>query len=99
MTAEERFSIRELIKRTGTPAATIHHYRRSGLLPTPRRVAANRFLYDERHVRALRVIRSVRARHNVPLSTIRRNMPQLMSAFDGRFLAPEAIDVVLGRRD
>src|SRR5213593_3564295 len=99
MTAEERFSIRELIKRTGTPAATIHHYRRSGLLPPPRRVAANRFLYDERHVRALQVIRSIRARHNVPLATIRRQMPRLMSAFDGRFLAPEALDTLVGRSD
>ena len=40
------------------PASTIHHYRRSGLIPPPVRHSANRFLYDERHVEALRALRA-----------------------------------------
>ena len=38
--------------RTGVPAASIHHYRRLGLLPEPERAARNRFVYDQRHVEA-----------------------------------------------
>lgn len=40
------------------PASTIHHYRRSGLIPPPVRQSANRFLYDERHVEAVLAIRA-----------------------------------------
>jgi AcrR family transcriptional regulator len=47
-----------LVERTGVPASSIHHYRRSGLIPPPRRQAANRFVYGEEHVAALLTIRS-----------------------------------------
>lgn len=40
------------------PASTIHHYRRSGLIPPPVRQSANRFLYDERHVEAVLAVRA-----------------------------------------
>src|SRR5947207_2465329 len=56
------FTIADLVSRTGVPAATIHHYLRSGLLPRPKKVAPNRFVYDERHVRALKLIRTLRGR-------------------------------------
>lgn len=48
----------ELVERTGVPASTIHYYRRTGMIPDPQREAANRFLYDQRHVDALLEIRS-----------------------------------------
>jgi AcrR family transcriptional regulator len=48
----------DLVERTGVPASTIHHYRRSGLIPAPERVAANRFVYSERHVDAVLAIRA-----------------------------------------
>lgn len=51
-------SLSEVVARTGVPASTIHHYRRSGLIPPPRRQSANRFLYDERHVEAIRNLRA-----------------------------------------
>lgn len=51
-------SLSELVARTGVPASSIHHYRRSGLIPPPRRQSANRFLYDERHVEALLALRA-----------------------------------------
>lgn len=47
-----------MVARTGVPASTIHHYRRSGLIPPPLRHSANRFLYDERHVEAVQAIRA-----------------------------------------
>ena len=51
-------SLSELVARTGVPASTIHHYRRSGLIPPPHRQSANRFVYDERHVEALHALRA-----------------------------------------
>ena len=53
----DRLSLSELVARTGVPASTIHHYRRSGLIPPPVRLSANRFGYDEGHVEALLRIR------------------------------------------
>lgn len=56
--AGRRFSLSELVARSGVPASTIHHYRRAGLIPPPVREAANRFGYDERHLDALQRIRA-----------------------------------------
>lgn len=58
---ERRFSLSELVARSGVPASTIHHYRRAGMIPPPVREAANRFGYDERHLEALRQIRAAAA--------------------------------------
>lgn len=51
-------TLSELVARSGVPASTIHHYRRSGLIPEPVREAPNRFVYDETHLEALRAIRA-----------------------------------------
>ena len=78
------FPISELVARTGVPAASIHHYRRLGLLPAPRRAAANRFLYSQRHADAVTRIRDLRERHRLPL----RHIAQIMAAEH-----PEGTDV------
>lgn len=57
-------SLSDLVERTGVPASTIHHYRRTGLIPPPVRQSANRFLYDETHVAALRQVRAQSAEHS-----------------------------------
>ncbi len=72
------FPIGELVERTGIPASTIHHYRQLGLLPPPVRVAPNRFLYGERHVEALRLVRMLRERRHLPLEAIREVVPDLL---------------------
>jgi AcrR family transcriptional regulator len=51
-------SLSDLVERSGVPASSIHHYRRTGLIPPPVRQAGNRFLYDETHLEALRRIRT-----------------------------------------
>ena len=55
----------ELVERTGVAAATVRYYLAAGVLPPPAKVAANRFLYDERHVELIRLIRVVRARRGI----------------------------------
>jgi AcrR family transcriptional regulator len=96
--AEERFAITELVSRTGVPAATVHHYRRLGLLPAPRRAAANRFLYDVRHVQALRLIKTLRDRRALPLEVIRRVLPDLLGLTEEEAFRPEMWDEAVGRR-
>ncbi len=56
-------SLSDVVERSGVPASTIHHYRRSGLIPAPVRQAGNRFAYDQSHVEALLRIRAQSAEH------------------------------------
>jgi AcrR family transcriptional regulator len=89
------FTISVLAEKTGTPVPTIHHYRHLGLLPEATELASNRFLYDERHVEALNVIRLLRERRNMPLETIREALPELL-AFNGESeFSPDAWDEVI----
>ncbi|HKA83369.1 MAG TPA: MerR family transcriptional regulator [Acidimicrobiales bacterium] len=80
MTDPTRYTIGQLVERTGIPATTIHHYRNAGLLPPPERVGANRFRYSDQHVQALRLIRVLRERRRLPLAAIREVLPQLIDA-------------------
>jgi AcrR family transcriptional regulator len=89
-------SITELVRRTGVPAATVHHYLRSGLLPSPRRVARNRFLYNESHVHALRLIRALRERRRLGLQEIRRVLPDLLGLSSEDAFRPELWDEAVG---
>lgn len=101
VTSQAGFTISVLAEKTGTPVPTIHHYRHVGLLPEATELASNRFLYDERHVEVLNVIRLLRERRNMPLETIREALPELL-AFNGESeFSPdawdEAIDAYLER--
>lgn len=70
----------EVVAATGVPASTIHHYRRAGVIPPPERPAANRFVYDDRHVRAIRLVRSLRERRGLHLEEIAEVLPSLLAA-------------------
>jgi AcrR family transcriptional regulator len=89
-------AIRDLVERTGVPVTTIHHYVRTGLLPPPHRECPTRFVYDERHVQALQLIRVLRQRQ-VPLAVIRGVLPELLAADED--LRPEIWARVLGPPD
>jgi AcrR family transcriptional regulator len=91
-TGDHRFQISELAARTGVPPTTIHHYRRLGLLPAPARANANRFLYDVRHVRALRLIRALRERRGFRLAVIHRILPDLLRMEEDEAFRPEMWD-------
>jgi DNA-binding transcriptional MerR regulator len=73
------FTMSDLVERTGVAATTIHHYQRLGLLPPPERVASNRFRYTDLHVQAVKLIRVLRERRRLPLETIRRVLPELLT--------------------
>ncbi len=99
--AEKTFGLSTLVARTRMPASTISHYRRLGLLPAPRR-SGKRFLYDDTHVRALRLIRAIREKRSLSTSELRRILPRLL-ALEGdlAFRAEEwdrAIDEALTSR-
>lgn len=94
MVVRQRFPIKHLAARTGVPPATIHHYLRLGLLPPPRRVARNRFLYDERHAQGLRLIKVLRERRKLHLAEIRRILPELLSLEAEQAFRPEMWDRV-----
>lgn len=73
------FPISVLAERTGTLVPTIHHYRHLGLLPEATALASNRFLYDDRHVEALIMIRLLRDRRNMSLEAMRDVLPDLLA--------------------
>ena len=98
MTGGTRYTIAELVEKTGIPASTIHHYRNAGLLPPPERVSANRFRYGERHVQALRLIRVLRDRRRLPLSTIRDVLPELLASGDEEAFHTESWEAALTGR-
>ena len=85
-----RYSIRDLVAETGVPVATIHHYRRLGLLPPAEEMAPNRFLYDHRHLQALQLIRRLRERR-LPLDAIAEILPDLLGSEEEAF-RPEMWD-------
>jgi AcrR family transcriptional regulator len=75
--SSREYALCELVEVTAVPASSVHHYRRLGLIPEPRRLSANRFVYDQRHVAALSAIRSLRQR-GLTLDEIRRSLPALV---------------------
>jgi AcrR family transcriptional regulator len=91
-------TIAELVAMTDVPSATIHYYLRGGLLPQPKRVASNRFLYDERHVQGLKLIRVLRDRRGLPLPMIRRILPDLLRLETEEAFSPEIWDRALAPR-
>jgi AcrR family transcriptional regulator len=80
---EDHLTLSQLVKASGVPASTIHHYRREGLIPAPNRIAANRFCYHEEHVRALALIRLLRERRGMSLEQIAAVLPEMLADAEG----------------
>ena len=60
MNGNERITIGDLAKRTGTKVVTVRYYEQIGLLPVPSRTAVNYRTYSNEHMRRLRFIRRCR---------------------------------------
>jgi|GEM_PF-1514388 len=75
---------------SGVPASTVHHYRRLGLLPRPKPAAQGRFSYGEVHVRALRLIRTLREQRGLSLRQISSVLPGLLEGKQAELPAPSA---------
>jgi AcrR family transcriptional regulator len=93
--SEAFLTVSELSVATGVPVPSIHHYRRLGLLPDPILVASNRFLYDQRHVAALKAIRALRNQRGLPLAVIRQVLPELLAAGESHCLGDGVWEAVL----
>lgn len=85
----------ELVRRSGVSPATIRHYLRLELIPSPYPAAQNRYLYDRRHVQALHLVRLLRERRQMPLSEIGRILPSLAKMPGEQAFRPEMWDEVL----
>lgn len=96
MAQAEEFPISELVRRTGAPRTTIHHYVHRGVLPKPRKVAGNRFLYGPKHVEGLKLIKLLRARRQLPLDVIAGVLPQLLNLDREEAFRPEMWDATVG---
>lgn len=83
-------SLSDLVARTGVPASTVHHYLRCGLIPPPERGPANRFGYDDRHVKALGLIRVLRDKRGLGLDAIAECLPELLAAAGASAAAGES---------
>lgn len=84
----EGFPMAELVTRTGVPAATIRYYVSLGILPPPAQASRNRFLYDERHVEVITLVRLLRERRHLSLEVIGQVLPALLeSPASGAFRA------------
>jgi AcrR family transcriptional regulator len=89
------FTISGLAQQTGVPVPTIHYYRRLGLLPDPVVMAANRYLYDDRHVEALAMIRLLRQERQMSLASIAEVLPELLPEEGEEAFRPQMWDQVL----
>ncbi|MGH9303439.1 MAG: TetR family transcriptional regulator [Acidimicrobiales bacterium] len=92
-------SMSDLVTRTGTAASTIRYYISTGLMPPGRRIAANRFSYDERHVESLRLVKLLKERRKLPLEAVRQILPDLLQLPAGGAFRPEMWDVVVEASD
>ncbi len=88
-------TVSELAERADVSVPTIHSYRRLGLLPEPTVVAANRFLYDDRHVEALAMIRLLRQERNMSLASIVEVLPDLLPTGEEEAFRPQMWQQVL----
>ena len=79
----EEFSMAELVERTNTSSATIRYYFLEGLLPAPIKITPNKFLYDERHVEAVLLVRLFRERRQLSIEAIKRLISDLLPDLHG----------------
>jgi len=86
------FPMSELVARTGVVAATARYYIGRGVVPSPRRTARNRFLYNDRHVESLRLVRLLRERRHLSLDAIAGILPALLEASGGDVFRPDMWD-------
>ena len=94
-TRKSPLTVSELAERAGVSVPTIHSYRRLGLLPEPTVIAANRFLYDDRHVEALAMIRLLRRERNMSLASILEVLPDLLPTGEEEAFRPQMWQQVL----
>lgn len=80
------FTMAQVVAETGIAPSTVRYYISTGLLPPGITVAANRHLYDERHLESLRLITLLKQRRGLSIEAIRKILPQLLELpADGAF--------------
>lgn len=62
----------ELAEETSVPKETIHYYLRAGILPRPQKVREKLALYNQNHVRLIRLVQQLQREKRMPLSDMAR---------------------------
>lgn len=57
---DAQWTVSDLAERSGLPASTIRYYVRQGLMPAGQRLSRTRSVYNQKHLRALETIKSLR---------------------------------------
>lgn len=73
---EPRLKMKALMDATGVSKATIAHYVKEGLLPSPVRINRNMAYYDASCVERVLFIKKMQANHRLPLSQIKLILDQ-----------------------
>lgn len=88
--------MKELVRLSGTPAATIKHYLREGLIDAAVRTSRNMALYDPEVVPRIRKIKELQSTRFLPLRVIKKLLREVKEPTDDAALAA-AITRVLER--
>lgn len=76
MAKRQKFKLSELADAAGITGKTIHYYIREGVLPPARKIREKLALYDENHLRLLRLVHKLQTEKTLPLAFIARLFKQ-----------------------
>ncbi|MHB8436405.1 MAG: MerR family transcriptional regulator [Acidimicrobiales bacterium] len=79
----------EVVERTGIAPSTVRYYIATGLVPPGHQCAPNRYLYDDRHVESLRLVRLLKERRKLSVDAIRKILPDLLELPEDGAFRPE----------
>lgn len=80
--------INELVKKSGVPRTTIHYYLREGLLHPPRKTGRTMAVYDESHIKKLKLITELKRGNRLPIAFLKEQVekadisPDSVEAYD-----------------
>jgi AcrR family transcriptional regulator/predicted DNA-binding transcriptional regulator AlpA len=72
--SQEWIRINQLSEKTGLSRHTIHYYLKEQLLPPPWKTGHTMALYTDVHIDCLRLIKSLREKHKMPIAAIRNEV-------------------------
>lgn len=88
----------ELSARSGVPIATIRFYMREGLVPAGQLTSPNQAVYDETHVRALKLVRTLVEVGGLPIVAVREVLARIEAKGGDRYASMGSVQYALTMR-